>query len=680
LVGQSVGSRFVLGELIGRGAMGRVHRGTARGDGHEVAIKLLRDDLADQPDIVSRFVQERRLLRTVSHPNVVRVHDLIVDGDVLAIVMDLVSDGDLTRLGPTPLDPVRAATVLAEVADGLGAVHAAGVIHCDLKPANVLVELREDGSAQPKLTDFGVSRLLSGTVTATQTVFGSPGYLAPEVASGRRPTPAADVYALGVMLYDFLTGRHPFVAEHPIALLRAHAMDPVPVPTGLPDELLQLMLAMLDKAPAGRPRAVEVADHLRALAPELEGAGPFLVPVTDDPGEGQESAEAVAAVAAVAVEAPTMIGAPPVNLVSPVNGVPPVITRPVKQPVKQPVKALAAAGARTEVVADPAPAQASAPAPAVAWSGRPPAGAYAPPAGSGGSAAAGPPGEPGASEHHLLIDSSDGGAGGAGAPGFSQQAPPSPPPGAKLLARIPQPYLIGALTLVVLLAVTLAITLYPRQPSDSASGPRGGDSLAIKETTAPSAGATSFPAVPGTTLPVPSAVSRRNRPILDGRPSGRATASGPASTTPAGEKTTQPAAPPRIADQSLPDGTVGVAYSASVKAKGTGSLVFGGGSGLPDGLSLGADGSVTGTPTSSGSSNFTVRVTDTTGRSSTASVSISIGRKTGDVNGDGSVDCTDLGIVQSDVGTDAGRSDVNGDGVVDEQDVAVVVGHLDASC
>ena len=152
-----------------------------RSTGAPVAVKVLRDDLASQPDVVARFVQERQVLRSVRHPNVVTVHDLVVEGDQLGIVMDLVEGGDL-RTGvrfPVPAD--EALSMAGQIAAGLAAVRATGVIHRDLNPENVFVN-RSRGQVVFRLTDFGVSRLVGQTLTKVTSLIGTPGYLAPEVA------------------------------------------------------------------------------------------------------------------------------------------------------------------------------------------------------------------------------------------------------------------------------------------------------------------------------------------------------------------------------------------------------------------------------------------------------------------------------------------------------------------
>ncbi|HEX2806603.1 MAG TPA: protein kinase [Kineosporiaceae bacterium] len=271
-----LGSRYVLTERLGRGAMGQVYRARVEpdavdqgaeptGEATGVAVKLLRDDLGADPDLIHRFLQEGRLLKSVDHPNVVRIRDLVAEGDQLAIVMDLVQDGDLRRAVPMPCPEGQAAQIVAGISAGLAAVHAAGIIHRDLKPENVLIERTEDGRARPRIGDFGVSRFDSATTTQTKGMTGTVGYLAPEIAQGRPATPASDVYSLGVILYELCVGHGPFKADHPIALIRAHAQDPVPRPPAMSQPMWELVEALLGKEPRGRPTADQAVQRLRRL-------------------------------------------------------------------------------------------------------------------------------------------------------------------------------------------------------------------------------------------------------------------------------------------------------------------------------------------------------------------------------------------------------------------------------
>ncbi|YCK33923.1 protein kinase domain-containing protein [Actinomadura sp. ATCC 39365] len=262
-----LGSRYVLLDEIGAGAMGTVWRARHRETGEIVAVKLLRSNLVGDQDLVLRFVQERNVLRTLRHPHIVTMRDFVIEGERLALVMDLVEGGDLRGLlqqhGTLP--PAMAAELMAQVAEALAAAHATGVVHRDVKPGNVLI----DGpTGQVRLTDFGVARIVLGPgLTQTTSIIGTPTYLSPEVADGGAPTPAVDVYAAGLILYELLAGRPPFVGEHPMALLRQHAMAMPRRLPGMPDALWSVIAACTAKDPAGRPAAGQVAVALREAAP-----------------------------------------------------------------------------------------------------------------------------------------------------------------------------------------------------------------------------------------------------------------------------------------------------------------------------------------------------------------------------------------------------------------------------
>jgi Protein kinase domain len=284
-VDQPLGSRYVLHGLLGRGAMGQVFRGSARDTGGVVAVKVLKPELVSDPEVVARFFQERSILTSIDHPNVVRVTDLVVEGETLGIVMDLVEGTDLRRFlrerGTLP--PAEAVGMVCQLLDGLAAVHAAGIVHRDVKPENVLVDLPE---AQPRirLTDFGVARLSYGaSLTKLSSLIGTPEYMAPEVADHDSAAPAADLYSAGIVLYELLSGRTPFAGGHPLAVLRRQVEYPPPPIPGVPGPLWVQLEALLAKDPAARPgSAAQAAGSLASLAGSLAGA-PAL-PVMADPG------------------------------------------------------------------------------------------------------------------------------------------------------------------------------------------------------------------------------------------------------------------------------------------------------------------------------------------------------------------------------------------------------------
>ncbi|MFD4241524.1 serine/threonine-protein kinase [Streptomyces sp. NPDC058525] len=291
---RKIGSRYTAHQILGRGSAGTVWLG--EGPDGPVAVKLLREDLASDQELVGRFVQERSALLGLEHPHVVSVRDLVVDGNDLALVMDLVRGTDLrTRLDrERRLAPEAAVAIVADVADALAAAHAAGVVHRDVKPENVLLDMQGPlgpGGAHPALlTDFGVAKLIdtprrasaSRASAPTTRIIGTPDYLAPEIVEGLPPRAAVDIYALATVLYELLAGFTPFGGGHPGAVLRRHVTETVVPLPGIPDELWQLIVQCLAKAPASRLRASELSVRLRDLLPLLAGMPPLDVDEPDD--------------------------------------------------------------------------------------------------------------------------------------------------------------------------------------------------------------------------------------------------------------------------------------------------------------------------------------------------------------------------------------------------------------
>ncbi|PSM43626.1 serine/threonine protein kinase [Streptomyces dioscori] len=297
---RKIGSRYTAHQILGRGSAGTVWLG--EGPEGPVAIKLLREDLASDQELVGRFVQERTALLGLDHPHVVSVRDLVVDGTDLALVMDLVRGTDLrTRLDrERRLAPEAAVAIVADVADGLAAAHAAGVVHRDVKPENVLLDMQgplgPGGSHPALLTDFGVAKLIdSPRRTRATKIIGTPDYLAPEIIEGLPPRAAVDIYALATVLYELLAGFTPFGGGHPGAVLRRHVTETVVPLPGIPEELWQLLVQCLAKAPASRLRASELGERLREQLPLLAGMPPLDVDEPDGEAEGSYEDAAPAA-------------------------------------------------------------------------------------------------------------------------------------------------------------------------------------------------------------------------------------------------------------------------------------------------------------------------------------------------------------------------------------------------
>ena len=264
--------RYRLEEPIGKGGMAEVWRALDERLSRPAAIKFLAPQFRDDPEFLVRFFAEAQSVAQINHPNVVQVLDFgEVDGRPY-LVMEHVGGGSAADLAGQPILPERAAEIVAEAARGAGAAHAVGLVHRDIKPANIL--LTDEGRA--KLADFGIASSAHGErLTATGQAIGSPHYLAPEQASGAGCSPASDVYALGVVLYELITGRPPFDADNVTAIAIAH-VDQAPEPPSafVPDldpAREELVLRCLAKDPAqrypdGAALAVALEDPVEALA------------------------------------------------------------------------------------------------------------------------------------------------------------------------------------------------------------------------------------------------------------------------------------------------------------------------------------------------------------------------------------------------------------------------------
>ena len=275
--------RYRLKEPIGKGGMAEVWCATDERLARPAAIKFLAPQFHEDAEFLVRFFSEAQSVAQISHPNVVQVLDFGDFEDRPYLVMEYVGGGSVADLAGRPLLPERAMEIVSEAARGAGAAHGLGLIHRDIKPANIL--LTDEGLA--KLADFGIASSLHGErLTATGQAIGSPHYLSPEQASGTGCTPASDVYSLGVVLYELLTGRPPFDADNITAIAIAHVdQQPEPPSTYLPDidpALEELVLRCLAKDPAdrypdGNALAVALEDPLEARA-----IFPIVVDAEDD--------------------------------------------------------------------------------------------------------------------------------------------------------------------------------------------------------------------------------------------------------------------------------------------------------------------------------------------------------------------------------------------------------------
>jgi serine/threonine protein kinase len=256
-----LGGRYELIEKIGSGGMADIYRVLDHQLQREVAVKILRDPLAQDESFQENFLHEARAAANLSHPNIVTVFDFGRDDGTLYIVMEYIAGTDLKTLirRRKHFTPLEAVDLMIEISAGVGYAHRAGLVHCDLKPQNIMVT----PDNKVKITDFGVSRALA-TIQPDEhadIVWGSPQYFSPEQASGGAPSPASDVYSLGAILYEMITGQPPFVADNAedLALLHLSA-EPIPprsIVSGIPAPLQQIVLKILAKEPSARYRTAD---------------------------------------------------------------------------------------------------------------------------------------------------------------------------------------------------------------------------------------------------------------------------------------------------------------------------------------------------------------------------------------------------------------------------------------
>jgi serine/threonine-protein kinase len=268
--GVSLGGRYRLDERIAGGGMGDVWRGTDEVLGRTVAVKILLPALLDEPGFAERFRGEARTMATVNHPGVVDVYDYGSDQQLAFLVMEYV-EGDalsrtLSRVGR--LTPARTMALVAQAADALQAAHANGIVHRDVKPGNLLV--RPNGTLV--LTDFGIARsALVGQLTVAGAVLGTASYISPEQAAGATATAASDIYALGVVAYQCLSGHRPFDGATPLEIAMKHVRDtPRPLPGDIPPAVRAIVERALAKDPNARwPTAAAMAAVARQAASSL---------------------------------------------------------------------------------------------------------------------------------------------------------------------------------------------------------------------------------------------------------------------------------------------------------------------------------------------------------------------------------------------------------------------------
>lgn len=272
-----LGKRYLLEQALATGGMAIVYRAKDTWLERVVAIKVLRKDYSIDPAFRQRFHHEAKAAANLSHPNIVTIFDFGLDGDNLFIVMEYIPGKDLKSLimSKNRYTVEEALPLIIQACLGIGYAHRSGLIHCDVKPQNLLVTT--DGRL--KVTDFGIARAMASIHPEEQSeiVWGSPQYFAPEQAAGLAPSPASDVYSLGIILYEMLTGRLPFTGSDSLELARMHREANPPPPhryiANIPPVLEQIILKVLSKEPSSRYRTADqlgrVLENFYSQYPQL---------------------------------------------------------------------------------------------------------------------------------------------------------------------------------------------------------------------------------------------------------------------------------------------------------------------------------------------------------------------------------------------------------------------------
>jgi serine/threonine protein kinase len=282
-----LGNRYHLLETLGTGGMAVVYRARDTLLERTVAVKVLRQDFSKEEGFRERFLQEAKAAANLSHPNIVTVFDLVLDAGRIYIVMEYIPGKDLKSLikekGVIPV--ADALHLIIQACAGIGYAHRMQIVHCDVKPHNMLVT----SDQRLKVTDFGIARALASIQPDEHfdVVWGSPQYFSPEQAAGLAPSPASDVYSLGVILYEMVTGRLPFISNNAEELAAMHR-EAIPIPPHeinptVPLQLEQIILKVLSKEPSSRYRTAEqmcrVLINLQAQL-DLSLTSPQIVPLS----------------------------------------------------------------------------------------------------------------------------------------------------------------------------------------------------------------------------------------------------------------------------------------------------------------------------------------------------------------------------------------------------------------
>lgn len=267
-------NRYRVVRLIGNGGMAAVYLAEdCFRDNVPIAIKVLHKDLIQDKAYVQRFIREVQIMERIDHPNVVKTFDICAEDGLVFFTMECVEGKSLHEiLNERSYSSTELASIICDICHGLGAIHSAGIVHRDLKPGNILI----DKNGQIKIIDFGVAREESSRLTRKDQKVGSICYIAPELWLGKTPTPAADLYSLGIMLYEIVTGNVPFEDAYPGGVMKMHLDTAVTAPktvnSQVPDWLNNLIVRLLEKQPHKRPKnAREVIEY---VSPQLSSQNP----------------------------------------------------------------------------------------------------------------------------------------------------------------------------------------------------------------------------------------------------------------------------------------------------------------------------------------------------------------------------------------------------------------------
>ena len=272
LIGRTIDQRYLIEDRIARGGMAAVYRGLDYRLERPVAVKIMHPHLAEDEHFTQRFIQEARQAARLAHPNIVNVFDQGQDGQTTFIVMEYLPGITLRELLRDfgQLTPAQTIDVVKAVLQGLDAAHSAGIVHRDLKPENVL--MADDGRI--KIADFGLARAASHNTQTGQALLGTVAYLSPELVTGSPADVRSDLYALGIMMFEMLTGRQPFTGDQAVTIAYQHANASVPLPStinpNVPAELDEIVQWCTKRSPDERPpHAKALLDHIRSIEPQL---------------------------------------------------------------------------------------------------------------------------------------------------------------------------------------------------------------------------------------------------------------------------------------------------------------------------------------------------------------------------------------------------------------------------